>query len=200
MAILSREEEATEMLYRIQQRAPGSPLSEKALLRVSDYYYSTGDYEIAADAYAAYVRAYPRSPLVPRARLKQAFATLAQFRGVDFDATPVIDARRQLLDLAVSYPKIAEEENVASLVARIDEALAKKLLSRARFYRRTHKQSAAAYYLRYLIGMYPESAEAQTARAELPNLPKEAQEKPQAPAGTTLPQPTTRGVAPKPEK
>ncbi len=64
MKILERKEEATEMLYRIQQRAPGSPLAEKALLRVADHYYSTGEYEIAADAYASYVRGYPRSPLI----------------------------------------------------------------------------------------------------------------------------------------
>jgi outer membrane assembly lipoprotein YfiO len=200
MAILDRSEEATEMLYRIQQRAPGSPLAEKALLRVSDYYYSNGDYDIAADAYAAYVRGYPRSPLVPRARLKQAFATLAQFRGIEFDATPVIDARRQLLDLAVSYPKIAEEENVQALVARIDEALAKKLLSRARYYRRTHKPTASVYYLRYLIGLYPNSPEAQIARKELPSLPKAAQENPQPPGSAPLPSPTTRPIAPKAEK
>jgi len=189
LRILERKEEATEMLYRIQQRAPGTPLAEKALLRVADYYYSSGQYDIAADAYAAYVRGYPRSPLIPRVRMKQAFATLAQFRGIDFDATPVIDARRQLLDLSEAFPKLAEDENVGALVARIDEALAKKLLSRARFYRRTHKHSASAYYYRYLISMYPESEEAQIARREMPAKAPPAIE----PGTTTLPAlPTTR--------
>src|SRR5690606_18827414 len=39
MRILSREGEAIEMLFRIQQTSPGSQLAEKALLRTADYYY-----------------------------------------------------------------------------------------------------------------------------------------------------------------
>jgi hypothetical protein len=62
MPILGAETEGTEMLYRIQQRAPGSPLAEKSLLRAADYYYADEQFDIAADAYAIYVRSYPRSP------------------------------------------------------------------------------------------------------------------------------------------
>jgi outer membrane protein assembly factor BamD (BamD/ComL family) len=125
--------EATEMLYRIQGRSPGSPLAEKALLRVADHYYAEGEFDVAADAYAAYVKGYPRSPYLPRVRLRQAFSALAQFRGIKFEATPIIDARQQLLDLSAMYPKIAEEENVAAIIARIDVALARKLLETANF-------------------------------------------------------------------
>ena len=42
--LFTAEEQAIEMLYRIQQRSPGSPLAEKALLRTADYYYSEADY------------------------------------------------------------------------------------------------------------------------------------------------------------
>lgn len=45
MAILDGTAEATEILYRIQQRAPGSPLAEKSLLRVADYFYANSDFE-----------------------------------------------------------------------------------------------------------------------------------------------------------
>ena len=83
------------MLYRIQERSPGSPLAERALLRTADYYYNTGQFELASDAYAAYVRSYPRSPNVPRVRLRRAFASYAQFRGTKFDATSLLDARRR---------------------------------------------------------------------------------------------------------
>lgn len=189
MPLFEATEEATEMLYRIQQRAPGSPLAEKALLRVADYYYADAQFDVAADAYAAYVRGYPRSPYLPRVRLRQAFSALAQFRGLNFDATPVIDARQQLLDLAQAYPKLALEENVEAIVQRIDAALAKKVLSTAAFYRRTHKPRVSAYYYQYLILNWPNSAEAATARQELTRLPQEAQANPQRPqpASTTRP-------------
>ena len=170
-------EEATEMLYRVQQQAPGSPLAEKSLLRVADHYYADAQFDLAADAYAAYIRGYPRSPYLARVRLRQAFATLAQFRGVRFDATPVIDARQQLLDLAAFYPAIAEQENVAAIIQRIDASLSKKLLETARFWKRSSKPQASAYYYKYLINEYPGSAEAGQARVEVAGLPKEAVEK-----------------------
>jgi len=191
MPILDAKIEATEMLYRIQQRSPGSPLAEKSLLRVADYYYSNGDFDMAADAYAAYVKSYPRSPHIARVRLRQAFSSLAQFRGTKYDATPIIDARQQLQDLQAAYPQLAEEENIPALIQRIDKALARKLLEIGDFYRRTHKPSAAVYYYRYLMGTYPDFREAQTAARRITGLPKWAQDQPAPP---TL-HPTTQPIA-----
>jgi len=167
MPILPAREEATEMLYRIQQRAPGSPLAEKALLRVADYYYANGDFDVAADAYAAYVRGYPRSPLVDQAKLREAFSVLAQFRGVKFDATCLVDARQQLVELSMVNPQLADRGNIPEVIRRIDAALARKLLVTAEFYRRTGKKDAMRFYYELLVKRYPDSPEAQTARREL---------------------------------
>ena len=71
-------------MLRVQQRSPGSPLAERALLRTADWYYSSADYDLAHDAYGVYVKNYPRSPMVPQVKLRQAFSSLAQFRGVRF--------------------------------------------------------------------------------------------------------------------
>ena len=72
LAIIGREDEAIEMMYRIQQRSPGSQLAERALLRTADYYYADAQYDLAGDAYAAYARSYPRSPLLPQVKLRSA--------------------------------------------------------------------------------------------------------------------------------
>jgi len=181
--------EATEMLYRVQQRSPGSPLAEKALLRVADYYYSDGEFDVAADAYAAYIRGYPRSPHLARVRLRQAFSALAQFRGVRYDATPIIDPRPQLQDVQAAYSQLAQKENITAIVQRIDKALARKLLDIGDYYTRTHKPSAAVYYYRYLIGSYPDYREAQTAQKRISDLPKWAQDQPYPPMFTPTTQP-----------
>jgi outer membrane protein assembly factor BamD (BamD/ComL family) len=181
MPMFTAKSEATEMLYRIQQRAPGSPIAEKALLRAADYYYAESDFDIAGDAYATYVRSYPRSPVLSRVKLRQAFSALAQFRGIRFDATYIIDARQQLVDLAAQFPKVAEEENIPAIITRIDTALAKKLLDRADYYVRTHKPAAAAYYYRHLMNTYPTSPEAVLADAHLKKLPAKAIEMPALP-------------------
>jgi outer membrane assembly lipoprotein YfiO len=165
-------EEAVEMLYRIQQRAPGSPLAEKSLLRTADYYYATSEFDFAADAYGAYTRTYPRSPNIPRVRLRQAYASLAQFRGAKFDATPIIDAREQLGSLMAQYPDLAAEENLPTVVERIDASFARKLYLTADFYRRTTEPRAAVYTYRYLIKAYPDSPEARLAQARLNRMPR----------------------------
>ncbi|HUB26606.1 MAG TPA: outer membrane protein assembly factor BamD [Tepidisphaeraceae bacterium] len=179
--ILPAEDEAIEMLYRIQQRAPGSALAEKCLLRTADYYYNSGQFDFAADAYAAYVRSYPRGASVERARLRQAFATLAQFRGLLFDPTPLIDARQQLLDFSRTYPNAATDEDTAGFIDRIDSAFAGKLLATADFYQRTGEVKASAYYLQFLIETYGESPEAAEARHRLRSFPAWATSPPTPP-------------------
>jgi outer membrane assembly lipoprotein YfiO len=178
MRILSADDEAIEMLYRIQSRSPGSDLAEKALLRTADYYFASGDFDFAGDAYGMYIRRYPRSPRTPRVRLRRAFASLAQFRGLRFDATSLIDAREQLRAIAATYPELAKEENVAEILDRVDASLAQKLLTRADFYRRTHEPQGAAYVYKYLIKAYPDSSESTEARRELARLPESARQVP----------------------
>jgi outer membrane assembly lipoprotein YfiO len=178
MAILSTEDEGVEILFRIQERAPGSPIAERALLRTADHYYDDSQFDLAADAYAAYARSYPRSPELPRVRLQQAFASLAQFRGLTFDATPVVDAKAQLEDVRAEYPDLAAEANVAGFLERVDGILAARVYQTADFYRRTNEPRAAVYNWRYLIDNYPDTPDAERARRQLERMPQWALELP----------------------
>jgi outer membrane assembly lipoprotein YfiO len=198
LPILGAEEEAVEMMYRIQQRSPGSPLAEKALLRTCDYYYSNGDFDLASDAYAAYIRSYPRSDILPRIKLRQAFSNLAQFRGLRFDATPVIDARIQLVAMMDDYPQVSEEENIPEILQRIDETFARKLFGVADFYSRTHEPKAAVYTYRFLASTYPQSPEAAKAKVALREMPQWALDQPE-PAAGPIGVPTTAPSTPAPE-
>lgn len=194
MAILSSEDEGIEMLYRIQQRSPGSPLAEKALLRTADYYYATSQFDLSADAYTAYVRQYPRSPMVPRARLRSAFSSLAQFRGLRYDATPLIDARAQLVDIAMAYPELAKQENLDDVMQRIDKSFARKILEVADFYKRTHDPASAVYQYRFLVQSYPNTPEAEYAKGELTKMPADALKNPPPPKMDNAYGPTTEPV------
>jgi outer membrane assembly lipoprotein YfiO len=172
--ILSAEEEGIEMLYRVQERSPGSAIAERALLRTADYYFRTSQFDLAADAYGAFARAYPRSPDVSYVKLREAFSSLAQFRGVRYDATPLLDARSQFLEVLDKYPDLAAEENVKDRIERIDNTLADKLYITGEFYVRTHKPAAAAYVYRYMLQRYPQAPVANTVRVALARLPAEA--------------------------
>jgi outer membrane protein assembly factor BamD (BamD/ComL family) len=146
-------------------------LAEKALLRTADWYYANSEYDLAADAYAAYLKSYPRSPEVPRLRLRRAYATLAQFRGTRYDATPLIDARAQLVEIAAAYPEIAQDEGLMDLVRRIDDTFAQKVYRNADWYRRTNQPSAAVYNYRFLIATFPNTPEAKLAKERLAQFP-----------------------------
>lgn len=172
------KEEGVEMLYRIRNRAPGSPLAEKALLRTADHYRFDGQFDFASDAYAFYARQYPRSPMTPRARLWGAYCSLAQFRGVEFDPTPVIDAREQLRSIAAAYPDLAKEEGIEAILERIDEVFAKKLYATGTFYRRTNAPGAAAYTYKYLMKAHPTAPETERAKMWFNELPQWAQNQP----------------------
>ena len=196
-----RTDEAVEMLYRIQERSPGSQTAERALLRTADYYYDTAQYDLAGDAYGAYLRSYPRSEASEsgRVKLRQAFSALAQFRGLDFDATPLVDARAALGDLIVQKPKLAEEENLQAVVDRIDATLTGKLYRTADFYKRTHQPQAAAQMYRTILAQYPNTPNAAKAQDALTKLPETARNVPLNPAvGGGAPEPL-RGAVPGPD-
>jgi outer membrane assembly lipoprotein YfiO len=186
LAILGAEGEGVEMLYRIQQRSPGSPLAEQALLRTADYYYATAQYDLSADAYSMYVRQYTRSPMIPRARLRAAFSALAQFRGLKYDATPLVEARTQLVDIAMAYPDLAKQENLEDVVQRIDKSAARKLLDIGDFYLRTDNPASAAYHYRFVAQSYPNTPEADRANRELARLPDKVLDNPPPPGGVDL--------------
>ncbi|MGN6626604.1 MAG: outer membrane protein assembly factor BamD [Tepidisphaeraceae bacterium] len=167
LRILDGTDEGIEMMFRVQQRSPGSPLAEKALRRTADFYFSNGDFDLAADAYGAHIKAYPRDPNLPEMMLRQAFSNYAQFTGIKFDPTPLVNARSQMEDLIDAYPDVATRENIPSFVDAIDKTLARKLWVTADFYRRTDKPDAEKTVLNVLVKQYPQSDEAQQARKVL---------------------------------
>lgn len=171
LPIIDMEDEGVEILYRIQQRSPGSPLAEKCLLRTGDYYYLKSQFDLASDVYTVFAKSYPRSPEIPHVKLRQAFSNLAQFRGIRFDATPLIDAREQLLNIEQQYPAMAAEENLNPVVQRINIAFARKILVTGEYYERTHVPLAAVQEYRFVIRAYPDSPEAAVARRHLVHQP-----------------------------
>jgi len=169
--ILSMEDEAVEMLFRLQERAPGSPVAEQALKRTADYYFNSSQFDLAADAYQAFLRTYPRSNDVPTVRLRQAFSSLARFRGPRYDATPLIDARAQFKMIELQYPNLSAENNVPQWVAHIDSDLSRKAYNTGDFFRRTGKLHGAVYMYRYVVQTYPNSPEAPLAKKALAGMP-----------------------------
>src|SRR6185437_14852050 len=172
---------------------PGSPLAERSLARSADFYYRTSQFDLAADAYGAFIRIYPRSNEIARARLRQAYYNFAQFRGPRYDATPLLDARTEFQGIQARDPDLAREEGVQQFIDRIDEQLAAKLMVNAQYYARVQEPKAAVFLYRSLIQRYPASKEAQIARKIIEKMPAWTLTDPPPPTSAAeLPAPTTR--------
>lgn len=201
LELSGKQEEAIDMLFRIQEHSPGSPIAERALLRTANFYYATSQFDVATDAYSSFIRTYPRSPNVPRARLRQAFSSLAEYRGPRFDSTPLLDARAEFRQIQSLYPELAADVNASQRIDEIDADLARKAYLTGDFYRRTHEPQGAVYMYRYVIQTYPNTAEADQARRDLARMPKSALSQPPPPQSSAEAAATTQptGVNERPQ-
>jgi outer membrane assembly lipoprotein YfiO len=175
LRILPVNEDAITLLDRIQDRQRGSPLAERAGIRVADYYYAKGRFPEAVDAYSDFLRRYPYSQYVRKAEIRRAEASLANFRGVKFDATPLLDGQQRLQAIGQAYPQTAEHLQVPALTDRIYQLEGIKELEIARYYWRAGRKHAAGYYYQRVIDNWPDTQAAQDAQKELSKrLPKMA--------------------------
>lgn len=186
-----RHDEAVEMLFRVQQRLPGSPLAEDALKRTADFYFARGDYDFAEDAYGVFIDRFPRSPRIASVRLKQAYSNVLQYDGPRYDPTPLLDAGTQLRQFVAEFPDAAREQQVPQLVNWIEEQLATKLLIASDYYRRTNEQAASRQLQAQLARQYPDTEQAAKARRRMEPAERDraaGQIDPSAPSTSPTPQ------------
>ena len=154
MRISDATDEAEELLIRIQERLPLSPLAETAGLELADLYYRRKQMKLSNDMYQIFIENFPRSPELNKARARRIYTRLATYRGPAFNAAGLDDARKELLQLQYISPSLAETMNSNGLITRIDESLGQKMLHTARWYLKTNNPIAAEYTIRRLLQLH----------------------------------------------
>ena len=81
-----------ELMIRVQERLPGSRVSEEAAIRLAEHYYKTRDLALAKEMFDIFQRNYPDSEYAKEALLGQIYANVAQFKGPEYDASGLIEA------------------------------------------------------------------------------------------------------------
>jgi tetratricopeptide (TPR) repeat protein len=166
MRIVRAESIGEELVLRTAERMPGSRLAERAVIELADYYYRTRDLESAETAYKKFVQLFPRSQHVTRARQQRIFASIGQFKGPNYDAAGLQDAKILIEEYSKDDPIGAQRANLSdALVARLDESIAAQMLEKARFYIRRGDPVSARATLRRLIKDHPRSVAASQGRA-----------------------------------
>jgi outer membrane protein assembly factor BamD (BamD/ComL family) len=168
--IVSTQDEAQELLIRIQERLPGSRLAEQAGMELADFYFRIRDLRMAAEAYDLFVENYPRSADVNKARLRLIYSYLADYRGPKYDASGLEEARLRLEDLRTREPGLAQRIGAKSLLVRIYESDARKMLVSAEWYLSINDPISAEVTIRRLVKQYPDSIASLEALREIPKI------------------------------
>lgn len=168
--------DAEELLIRIQERLPGSELGEKACISLCDYYFNRQEMMMAAEAYRIYTENYPRGQNINKARLRLIYSYLAGFKGPEYDASGLLEARAKLRTLQAIQPGLAQQVGAEGMLVRIEESEAAKFLSTAAWYLEVNDPISAELSIRRLIQRHPRSVAALEALriipTILPRLPK----------------------------
>ena len=165
-----------ELLIRVQERLPGSELGEKACIALCDYYFDRQEMMMAAEAYRIYTENYPRGQNINKARLRLIYSYLAGFKGPEYDASGLLEARAKLRSLQAIQPGLAQQVGAQGMLVRIEESEAAKFLSTAAWYLDVDDPISAELCIRRLVQRHPRSVAALEALriipTILPRLPK----------------------------
>lgn len=167
---LPAESEAEELFIRIQERAPGSKVAERAGLELAEYYYRRSEMQLAAQAYALFQTNFPNSQWKQYAMQRQITANLATFKGPAFDATGLIEAKTRLYDYKSQFPAAAEQLGAQAMLTRVDESLAIRSLQVAQWYDRTGNLRSAMFMYQRVLKDHAGSVAARAALERLQEL------------------------------
>ncbi|MCZ6835169.1 MAG: outer membrane protein assembly factor BamD [Planctomycetota bacterium] len=170
MRIVNADDEAQELMIRVQERLPGSHLAEEAGIKLSDFYFSRKRMSLAVESYELFIENYPRSDHISKARRRLISAHLASFKGPEFDASGLYEARALLHQYQVLEPSAAQRAGADAWLVRIDESDAKKMLTTAQWYLRRRNPVSAEITIRKLILTYPNSVATAEALRLMPNI------------------------------
>jgi tetratricopeptide (TPR) repeat protein len=159
--VVPADDVGEELLVRTQERMPGSRIAETAALELADYYYRNRDLKLAGDAYEIFVTNFPTSASLDLARERRIYANIGRFKGPDYDASGLAEARILIQEYAATNPAAARRAGLSdALTARLDESTAAQLLSRAKYYLIRRDPVSARHTLQRLVRDHPETVSA----------------------------------------
>ncbi|MHC4797536.1 MAG: outer membrane protein assembly factor BamD [Planctomycetota bacterium] len=156
-----------EIMDDIMVNYADTSYAELAQLAKAEYYFVSGEFDLAEEAYAQFARDYPRSRYHPKALLQSARSALASFPGVQFDDVGLIEAQERFSQFGKLYPDLAQQLDVPIIQEQIAARRADKTYQIARFYDKTGQQGAAAFYYRAIVTNWPETPAAAQAGGRL---------------------------------
>lgn len=164
---ITAKTDAIEMLDKVIQRWPGSPLAVKALLLQADFFFNEERFVEAQDTYQLVIDHYKTAPQYRYALLQSAEATFRQFNGLRYDATPLIEARIRYAQARPQLPDGTTDADITDRLDDIENLLAQKELDIADYYHRTGQTQQARISWNQVATQWPDSPWGALARKQL---------------------------------
>ncbi len=173
---MGAEDEALDVLSMIEQNGAGHRIAEVALKEKADYFFRTGQFELAEMAYRRLAKEYRSKRYRQYAMYRSAAAALASFPGIAFDDTPLLEASELYKEYLENFPNDSKKPEIRTILEQIRDRRAHKEFAVGKFYERIRKIDAAVYYFRVVTKLWPDTLWAQRAQAELERLGFEIEE------------------------
>ncbi len=168
--LMGAQDEALDILSMIEQNAVGHRIAEVALREKADYFFRTGQFELAEMSYRRLIKEYHSKRYRKYAMYRSAASALASFPGTAFDDTPLIEATELYQEYLENFPNDSKKPEIKTILEQIKDRRAHKDFDIGKFYERIRRADAAAYYFRVVIKKWPDTLWAERARAELEHL------------------------------
>lgn len=171
-----------EILREIISDHPFEDFSDDYQYRIATHFFSRKDYENSKYEYLKLTEFYPDSEWAEVSQFQLGMCEYLSFRGPDYDATPLMEAKRRFRIYIDHNPTGTQVDKAKEMLSAISERFAEKWLHVAEFYVRTGKPKPAALYLQRILSDYPDTETAGTAREMLVEIRKDLPaEKPATP-------------------
>ncbi len=180
-----------DALHQTLLRFPREDFTDDYYLKLARFYLDRGDLDLAESELRTILDNYKASDSAPRALLLLADIGRRRFDHVAYDVKALLDAKRAYEQFLGDYGRLVDdpvalraagleddklpplEREARDGISWINDRLAEKELSLAKFYLRKDKPKAARIYLRTIVKKYGESSSSLEARELLDRIGNE---------------------------
>jgi TolA-binding protein len=173
LPIIDEQGFAIKTLEHIRDQDPDGPLSDDALMKMADYYYSVGNYEDAARYYDQIPTDHAKSEHLHRAYMASIDSKLKMYIGPEYDGRPLTAALETIEQTRTVFPeRLEDNEKLFHLRDVISDQNAEREYQVGLYYKKTNHITSAEYYFSLVNAKWPKTEWAKKSKDELALLAK----------------------------
>src|SRR3989339_539859 len=143
--------EGVKIMERIIERDGDGPLAQKAAVAIASHHEKTHNWAEAYDEWSFVHSRWPDGDIGKESLLAMGRTKHAGYQGPRYDASWLVSAKSYYQDFAQRYPSEAKELKMTEKIEQIDEQIAYKQLTIAKYYQSTKSGQAANLYYQMVV-------------------------------------------------